>query len=70
MYASLAKAVIDRNANSAFRSLFFFPTEEYLTLRLSSSPPRGLFCTIFSCYHFVFLMTFGAVSGMVQSFGS
>lgn len=27
VYESLAKAVIDRNANSAFRSLFFSPPE-------------------------------------------
>lgn len=39
MHVSLAKAVIDRNANSAFRSLFFSPTEESLTPRLSPSPP-------------------------------
>lgn len=74
MRASPAKLVIDGNANSVCRSLFSRPTREHLTPSLSESSlqpssPRTPFVPFLAVVA-VFLMTFGAVSGMVQSFGS
>lgn len=74
MRASPAKLVIDGNANSVCRSLFSRPPREHLTPSLSEIVAAAVVAknsfVPFLAVVAVFLMTFGAVSGMVQSFGS